>query len=398
MTGAGQASFRRAFVVTPLLSMLLLSGCWHTIPLEKRGLVSMLAVDQAPGGGYRVSVAVVSPPGLPAPGPSGQSGGQGGPVVLLRSSVSPSVVKAIHDLTETTYLHLDFTHLHEMLVSEAVARAGLATVLEYPARSLEFNQSDWLLITRGTGAAELMERTQQVQPRPGEVLSETVRWNRLHTPYPAERVFTFLKKMLLAGDEPTTVGVSVASTPGGPRTTPFRITGLAMFRRDRLVGWLDGERALGWAIATGRVHHLPLVVPRAGGHVDLELMGSRRRVAVSEDHGTPRIQLTLSIEADLVAAQGTPADYWRQPQRLHSIGEAAAQIVQHDVEQAIRAAQSDGTDVFSLGEYVRLQDVAAWRAMRENWNQRDFGRVPVDVRVRVHVGSVGEILSPLLGN
>ncbi len=389
---------RRVAVMAVLLgASVLLGGCWHMIPLEKRGLVSLLAIDAAPAGRYQVTVAVIQPPGLPPPGPSGQGGGAGGTPVFLRSASSRSVAAAVQMLTESTYLHLDFTHLEAVLVSESVARSGLAPALDYIADSPELSQTAWLLVVRRGTAHALLETTEKDLPRPNEVLSQTVEWTRIHTPYQAERVMTAFKEMPLAGMAFTTAGTSAGTSQSGAQTVPFVVAPEALFRGDRLVGWLQGPAALGWAVAMQHIHHQLLTESIPLGRFDLEMVGARRQIRVAPDGShPPRVALTLRVNAHLADMVGS-GDFWQSPQRLQTMEAAAAQLLAADVEDGLRTAQAAGADIFGLGEHVRLQDPAYWDLARADWSAHAFPALPVDVHVRVTVSSVGEILCPLIG-
>ncbi len=387
---------RSAAVLAVMLPALFLSGCWHQIPLEKRGLVPAIAIDLSPSGGYEVTAAIIFPVGLPSPGPSGQGGASGAVPLFLRSASAPSVMQAIHDLTPSAYLHLDFTHLQEVILSEAVARAGMAPALEYLARSLEFAQAGWLLVARGGTASSILRDTDSDLPQPNEVLSETVRWSQLNTPYHTERLFTAFKEMPLAGMEFATAGVTTGKSQDS-ETVPVVLSGEALFRGDRLVGWLQGDPAVGWAAVMKRLHHQALSVLTPTGRVELELAGAGRRVRVIPDGmSVPQVQISLRVAAHLADVSGT-GDFWGYPGRVPVMETVAAQALQREVRAALEQAQSDGTDVFGIGEYVRLRDPAYWYRVRTDWNTGAFPNLPVSVMVRVTITSVGEILCPLLG-
>jgi len=371
-----------------------LGGCWGIPPLERAGLVSLLAIDAASGGGYQVTATVVTPPGAGSPG-YGQS--PVGNAVLLRQATSASVADAVHRLDATSYLDLDLTHLEAVIVSEELARAGLAAPLAYPANAPEAVATPWLLVARGQPAADVLRGLQASRPQPGEVVVETVTDARNRTPYRAEHVFDFLDRIQLEGDDPTTAGVRVEPAAGGAVTTPLRLTGVALFRGERLEGWLDGDAALGWAVATGRVRHSILVLPADGGSFSVEILGARRLVRVRPGPGGPQADIDVRATARLAAAQGVPSDFWRSPGRADALRQAAEAALARDVGSAVRAAQAGGADVFSLGQFVRVEDPADWRLLQPRWGDSGFPHLPVSARVRVALQSLGSLSCPVVG-
>jgi spore germination protein KC len=382
------------FVAVELAVLLMLGGCWGIPPIERAGLVPLLAIDAAPGGGFQVTAVVVTPPGAGSPG-YGQS--PVGNAVLLRQATAVSLADAVHRLDTMSYLDLDLTHLGAVIVSEDLARAGLAAPLAYLANAPETLTTSWLLVARGQSAGEVLRELQATRPQPGEVVVETVTDARNRTPYRAEHIFDFLDRIQLEGDDPTTAGVRVDPAAGGEVTTPLRLTGVALFRADRLVGWLDGDAALGWAVATGRVRHSILVVPADHGSFSVEILGARRLVRVEREGPGPRAEILVRATAHLTATQGVPSDFWRSPGRVVALRQTVEATLARDALAAVRAAQGSGADVFSLGQFVRVEDPADWKTLEPRWAEAGFRHIPVTVHVKVALQSVGGLACPVLG-
>lgn len=381
-----------------LAACLFLSGCWHQVPLEQRGLVALLGIDAAAAGGYTVTTGIIFPPGLPAPGPGGAGGGGGGGSahpLFLRSASAPTVSQALHALAPSSYLLLDFTHLQVVIVSEQVARAGLVPAFSYLARSPEFTDTAFLLVAaRGTAAA-VLQAISTALPQPNEVLTYTLRWNRLNTPFSAVRFFEALSEMPLRGRSLATAGVAVGPSSSG-ETVPTVLSGEALFRGQRLVGWLQGGAALGYAVVSKRLHHQGLEVSTAEGPVALDLTGASRRVRVRpQGSAAPQVELSVLVRAHLVSA--TQAELWDAPANLRAIEQAAAAVLAPDVQAALDQTRAQGTDPLGLGEYVRLADPAYWDRVGQDWATAGYPGLPVTVRLRVRISAIGEMLCPLLG-
>lgn len=384
---------RRVRLALVLAVGLLQAGCWGIPPIERAGLVSLLAVDAAPAGGYQVTLAISSPPGMAIPGIGG-AGASKSPV-LLRQATAVSVGAALRRIVAESYLSLNATHLEGVLVGEGVARSGLATPLNYLATTPEAVTTPWLLVSRGQSAADVLQALKQAQPRAGEVLIDTVIQDRERGADYADHLFTFLKQLPMEGDEPVTAGVTVAGKPDMTGTA-LRLTSLALFRGDRLVGWLQGPAALGWLVATGRAHFATLVVPTPAGSYTLQLIGDQRRLRVTRGPSGPQVEIAVRVAARLIDVPRLPADFAHAPDQVEALQAAAVRVLTADVRSALAAARSDGTDVFSLGQYVRVADPVAWRTLRPHWNQDGFPRLAVALHVKVRLHSLGQLVCPLL--
>lgn len=385
---------RAAALAAALVGTLLLAGCWGISPVERLGLVTLVGIDALPQAQYQVTLAILNPLGQPTP----QGATAGGQPELLRSASASSVAAAIRRITATSYLQLDFTHVEGVVVSERIARQGLAAPLEFMQRDPEFVTTPWLYVARGESAADVLRESEQVMPDAGIVLAQTTLWSRTLNPDHAERLFTFLEQMQVTGDEPATVGVSVDPAQGKKDTVAFRLAGVAMFRGDRLVGWLDGPGALGWLVATGRARRQTLIISGPGRDgITLELLSDRRRIQVVHTPSGPEADIQVRVKARVIATQSAPADYWRSTTSLPVIKGQAATVIDDDVRAGLRAAQSAGADVFTLGQYVRVQDPMDWRDLQHAWNTDGFRRLPVSVHVELIVRAFGKNICPLIG-
>ncbi len=395
MKGDGhRIGLRLAVLITVLMAAVVLTGCWGGAAMEKTGLVALMGIDTAPENGYRVTIAVVNPLGLPTP----TGGRPGGPPELLRSAVGVTVGDAVRSLAATTYLDLGFTDMRGIVVSQAVARKGLAGPLEFMARSRQFEETPMLYVARGESASAILSKSEQMMPDAGEVLVGTATWAQNLFPVYADRVFTFLNQMQTKGDEPATAGVSIASSEGHGPTLAFRLTGTAMFRGDRLVGWLDGPQSLGWLVATGRAKKQILSAQaHNGGTFTFEIGGDRRRIRVTQTSAGPQADIRVDVGAQVMSAGDAPAGFWASPAALAALREGAALVLTSDIRSALRQAQGAGADIFSLGEYVRLQDPAAWYGLKGSWNTSSFQHMTVTVQVLVTIRSVGKRFCPILG-
>lgn len=377
--------------VAVVLAAALLAGCWGIAPVEKSGLISVMGVDLV-AGGYRVSLLVSRPPGTPT---SGLGGSAHGKPVTLDEAAAPTVAQAIEHLRASSPLDLNFTHLSVLVVSAAVAGSGVAAPLAILATTRHQVETPWLVVARNTSAVSILQALTDKLPRPGDVAVDTIVQARQGTPYRAAHLFTLLNEMNLEGDEFATAGAGLRPSPDGPR---LEMGGVAVFRADRLVGWLDGGAAWGWLLATGRAGRPVLTVPTPDGPVGLQILGDRRTIRVSQGLAGPVAMIGIRLVTSVVVLPPGPADFWRDPGQEAALRSAAESAIADDVSAALAAARSAGADVFSLGEFVRVSDPALWEAGAATWNTSGFPRLPVRVSVQVALSSLGETVCPSLGS
>jgi spore germination protein KC len=199
----------------------------------------------------------------------------------------------------------------------------------------------------------------------------------------------------IAGQDFATAGVRVDPQGGQDIATPFTVQGLAVFRGGRQVGWLDGGAALGWATAAGHLQHQAMTVNAGGVHFTVDLLGEHRRVSVQPGADGPQLLLRANVYAHLVGG-GPPGGGELTGPSMRALEHLAASALANDVDAALAQARALGSDVFGLGEYVRVRDPRWWQGVQAAWSARYFPQVPVSVRIQVQINSIGSELCPLL--
>jgi len=175
----------RATLLALVLTMpLALIGCWGSIPMEEVGLVTLMGVDQAPGGRVTATLSVDMPAASSASPGLGQTA-----TALQRHASGRTIGAALAQLRTGTFLKLEFTHLDAIFVSEPAAKAGIAKALSYFAESPRAVTTPYILVVRQGTAQQLLEQIQSAKPRPEIVVTNTIDQVRKDTPYYPERVY-----------------------------------------------------------------------------------------------------------------------------------------------------------------------------------------------------------------
>jgi len=106
-------------VAAAMLAAFLLGGCWSIPAMEKSGLVTLLAIDQAPKDQFEVTASIDTPAASSASPGLGQMA-----TALLRRGRGRTIVDAIAQLRLTNNLVMDFTGPSTERVPGGASRGG----------------------------------------------------------------------------------------------------------------------------------------------------------------------------------------------------------------------------------------------------------------------------------
>ncbi len=365
------------------LTILITPGCWNKVEINELAFIMAIGIDTAAGNSYLVSFQIAMPAG------KGGEEAQGKTRNITLSFKSPNLREAAMQLNKT----LDkapFTGQTRLVVfSEGLARQGLIPVMDYLTRFYRLRRNVNLLVTKGR-AADLF----QTGPSGGDVpalnLAQRVEACNKWGLDEKITVGNFTTKLATGKIDPVIPGVEVLSGKTGEIRFPanqeeLAVRELAVFRGDRLQGWLDEEETRGYMYTTGKALRGHVTVPfKEKESFQLFLVKPKISEKVAVEDGQPVIKLKVTSDADLVEAA---ASLDSSPEKWHQIGPditaKAGEVVQGEILSAVKKAQETyRSDIFGFGQLIYRDKPDLWRQISAEW-QEEFPRVKVEVEADI---------------
>ncbi|MFZ5631566.1 MAG: Ger(x)C family spore germination protein [Bacillota bacterium] len=402
-----------------LLSLLLLGivitqpACWDRREVEELGIVLATAVEPAPGGRVRVIVQNINPAALG----KGMAGGGGGAGVTVtgskpyrnRSIEGDTVFEALRELSRQTPRQLFFAHNQVILVSEKLARErGVKEVMDFFERNPQIRRTTWLLVGRGDLKA-LLDEPGRLEDTPAQRIFGIINERRLNSRYAVQMLGDFLEMMESGITQPYTAVIERIYNQAAPEEHKnrlaeghiaephqiIRINGTAVFRRDKLAGWLNSKESRGLLWVRGKVTGGVIDIPdpdRAGRRISLEILHSKAKLQPVVSDG--RIYMTVDVSAESNLGETTgPLDLTR-PEKIKKLEALQAAAIRDEIESALTKAQQEyGVDVFGFGEAVHRRYPRQWKEIKEDWPEL-FPGVPVNIHVETKIRRTGMITNP----
>ncbi len=406
------------FVLLLLMVLLVLAGCWDHREVEDLGLVLLTAVDAAPEDRIRVEVQTLVPGAL-AGGGGGVGGmgggGRGGGRKPYRNFVAEArtVFNAFRQLSMEAPRRLFFAHNQVIIISEKLARErGVSPVLDFFDRNREIRRDTWILVARGE-LKEIIDVPGHMDVIPAQRIIGLINNRQLSSHFAINRLGDFIEMLESPGIEPYTaiIGMTpnkamsrVGLQPGTVGVEPshnIRLTGAAVFRRDRLVGWLDERESRGLLWVRGEVRGGPVTFSlpdaRDGRNIAVEILRAGRGGVKLE----PRLaggQLSMTVKIDtrvnLVESQALGIDL-TNPQVISRLEKQLAAAIKQGITACVTRLQEDYmADALGFGEAVHRKYPRVWRQIEGEW-EYVFASMPVTVEVKTSIRRTGLINKPM---
>ncbi|MCK7606270.1 Ger(x)C family spore germination protein [Geobacillus stearothermophilus] len=387
-----------AMFVSFFVCAVLLAGCWSKKELTDLAVVIAVGLDKTKDGRYLASFQVVNPGNVA--GALQRGGGAGGVPVSIYTSTGDTLVEASRKASKKLSRILYYAHTNLVVISEEVAREGLNGVFDAIERSHEFRTTAKLVIAHGRSAKEVLSVLTPIDKIPTNQIIKTLEFSEMDLGQTINTdVWWAIRGLTSSGKNIVLTGVVIEGNPQrGKRQTNVQssvpdarisLDGLALFKKDRLVRWVNGstERGVLWGL--DRIKQTNITIPWKGKKeaIGYRAMRGTTRLKVELKNGHPSILVHIQTEGD-ISETYVPinlADY----RLLFQLEKAIGREIEREVRQAIETAQHEKTDVFGFGEAVYRAHPRLWKRIKKEWDDRYFPHLPVTVKVDASIRRTG---------
>lgn len=289
--------------------LLLTSGCWSKKDLNELAIVTAIGIDKTEDG-YSVSIQVLNPSELAGNTSSGRT-----EVVRFIKS-GETVFEALRKLSTDTPRRIYLAHLREVVFGEELAKEGIGKALDFISRDHEMRTDFYITVAKGSTAADILNIQTAIEKVPANKLfnalenSESV-WAAAKTVKLDELINSIVSK----GKEPVLTGIyhygnaevgsSIENVHNVSPETGLRIDYLAVFKEDKLIGWLNKDESKGFNYITDNIKNTVVTIEQEDGKITIETLRSKTKVKGKMVKGKPVIDIFITPEGNIADVESS---------------------------------------------------------------------------------------------
>ncbi len=396
---------RLLFILVILVAGFLLTGCWNRRDPEELAYVLAAAFDiDVESGQYHLIIQVARPMGEDGGGEGGISGGSGAFWVVSGTGRTP--FEAMRNIAEVSSRELFWAHNRVVMISENLARQGIAPVLDLLERERQIRTIVSPAIVQGD-IRKLMEAPFPLEDTGARGLSRQIKTieeersvfpiknlTELYNILPQPGIQLFVGKVeVIVDNENENEDDNDGNGMIGP---PAKIGGGAVFRGDQFVGWVDMDHVKGWQFVLGKPFKATFVIPCPDNEDSLWSMETfKARSSIIPNVNNDSISIDV-----IVSVQGRIQDYLCagalevQSEYISSIKKIAAIEVRKRIEEVISKSQEFNSDIFGFGNVIYRKHPRIWEEIEDQWDDM-FPELEVNVDVSLNIRRTGLVHSPM---
>lgn len=378
----------------------LIAGCWDRTEVNDLAVVLGTALDMSEDGLIEVTLSLAVPGGGTTPGST--SGRANLPPTVSIRGRGRTVTDAISLIQTKVSRNLLFSHNAIILIGEELARQGIVSHLDFFSRNREPRIRALIGVVPGK-AGHVFDAAPPIQ-RLTPLAVESIALMR-------HSVLSTVRDFLIAeasdGEEPLLARVELVSgeathpvNGGGPPSSEREhlvpaITGGAVFKGGKLVGFLDQEEVRGALWIRNELERGTVTIPvvEQGAWVSLEVVRSTSRIEPRLKGDQITMWVKIITESDL---DSNSADLdLKDPTVIRLVQERVAAVIEERMRTTVEIAQHQfKSDILRFGEAVRRADPKRWNSLRERWDEV-FPNVEIQFDVQIFIRRTGLISRPL---
>ncbi|RAK22280.1 Ger(x)C family germination protein [Anoxybacillus vitaminiphilus] len=233
--------------------LLLLSGCWSRRELNDLAVASAIGIDKHKDG-YLLTAQIINPSQV-APLASSTPGT---PVTIYQAT-GGTVFEALRQLTRKSSRKVYLSHLRIVVFSEEIAKEGLRNPLDFLSRDHELRTDFYIAVARKERAENVLKVLNAQERIPANAFFSLLEvTEEAFAAATEKKIDELISEIVSEGKDPVLTGMSIIGSinKGGhmdnlqkvDAPAKLKVNGTAVFRDDKLVGWLNGTETKGYII------------------------------------------------------------------------------------------------------------------------------------------------------
>lgn len=336
----------------------LFSGCMEARELKERTIIEAVGIDRDDGE-YSLIFQQYQPE---AGQKAGEGSGKSKPVESTGKSISEAIDRVTHYNGNPVFLG-NSTYI---VIGEDMAKEGILQELHYFNGENEISPTTMLVVADGS-AKELLSA--QAQSESGNsAIRDILKQGQENGVIGECTILNVMKRLMEEGTSPF---LPVISNLGDEEESNLKITGMAVFDREKMADVVPVDEAKGILWLNDEIDRALLTVESEElGILSAEVQESKTKISVILQEGKPQFHVHITCAAQLKEVIGKESEGTLSQSEM----DAAQQLFTDEITRLCSSAVqrcfiNDRCDVFRFASYLKKNYPDFWQNRRTPWNE-----------------------------
>jgi len=377
-----------------LLCLTTLTSCWSRRELNELLIVLGVGLDWE-NGEYLASFQVVNPSEI-----SAQRRGGDRPPTTLYQGRGKTMLDAARSLTAEAPRKVYMGHLQFYVISEKLAKKGISGFIDNPLRDNEHRLDFNVVVARGIKAADILKLYTPLEKLPTYSMLHSLETSEKNwAPTVSITMDDVLNRLSNNGIDLTMTGIKlIGSLEEAERKTNvetflpgsrFRYNGIAAFRGDKLVGWLNEQESKGYTDISDKLQSTSIELPCGEDlYTGIEITDSKSKLESRMVEGTPEITINIRSQGN-VNERTCHSINLTDPKTITDLQNQTIRTIQGNAEAAVKRSKSMKSDYLGFGSLIAKNHPKYWKTVEQNWNEIHLQKVKIHYKIKMLIRNTG---------
>ncbi|WP_026896087.1 Ger(x)C family spore germination protein [Clostridiisalibacter paucivorans] len=372
------------------------TGCWDNVDITERSFVFAIGLDKTMDNKIEVTFQVIRPSVIRSSENSGTVEGNTKAVWVI-SATGDTVFETARNAIVSTNYKMFLTHAKLIVIGENLAKEGIIDILNILEKEHESNINMDILIAKDLTAKDILNANTELTQIPGMHITESIQSSINVSEFKKSTFIELFKVLENEGHEPTIGIIYPKVLKDNLKIKDLMLQGSAVFKKDKLVGYLNPEETQGLLFATDQFENGIVNIKNPyekNKKVSIEVNKSKSTRDFIINNNRPILTIKVDAQGNIGEQQGIKD--LTKPTAISLLERELEKSITNSIYKTVDLAQNKyESDIFGFGKIIHKEDLTFWKNMIDDWNNC-FSKSEIRVNVNFKITRSGYINRPTL--
>lgn len=388
-----------------------LTGCFGSHAPNDTALINVLGLDKSENGDYEITLLIYRPEALFSNSRARTEGGVISTPLFKTTITGKGIFEVFEKASSVIAKRLVWTHMDVIVIGEELAKDGIRPIFDFMKRENEFRLNNKVLITKGK-ASDILSINPLTENNLGAEIYNINVYSQFHTTPIVHDVAKMASLLRSDTSDPFTGEISKTSPSKiaieeigvKPQVSPDQVKpsfgvnldGLAVFKRDQLVGWLNNEEARSVGFIRGKVKNSVIVLdcPDKDGFITVETTKTSSKLKPSFLDGNAKMNVNIKVHGTL--KEMTCSNLIVDSNLMEQLNKQLEKEMKKEIKKVLTKVQTQWqSDIFGFGETIYKHQPKVWHDLAPTWRHGGLSSLNVKLSINANLSRNGLIRNPI---
>lgn len=376
-------------IIIPLL--FLLTGCYDYKELNSISILSATEINKIDDE-FIVSAQAVNPQA-----PDKTSNAQA--PFIIYTGRGKTIQEAYRSIANESSKFLYLNHIQILIINEKIAKESLDEIVDYFMRSSAIRTEFYVLIGRDDNILDIITPINDIS---SASIKESIENNLKYLGTTSDITFNELVSIML--DENSEIvlpsiklindskeGENIENTEETKVNTKYELSNLAIFKDDKLIGYLDEEQSKTYNILQNKINNTILTYEcDKDKYMSVEIIDSQSSMDISNKKANIEVKLSGNLN------EYNCSKSLENKKTIEKIEKEFEQKLTESITKNINEVRTEyNSDIFGFLDNIYKKDYKTYKTIKNNWYNSNYQHLELSVNVDLTVIAKGKVMEAI---